>query len=186
LVFSSADEQQQTPEAVSLILRIHLPGKTDSEHVNGELSLRHGAGSILAVLGPLRRRRSALVVRHFSHSAAIPFAEQALAVNPRDTDALSSLALYQAKSGEREKARQLIGRALAIAPKDVDVLGEAAEVFAVTGEEQKALDCLKSAVQGGYPRFEIEANPELAGVRNSPAYREIMARPSTEGSGPVK
>jgi len=80
----------------------------------------------------------------------------------------------------------LIGRALAIAPKDVDVLGEAVEAFAVTGEEQKALDCLKSAVQGGYPLFEIEANPELAGLRNSPAYREIMARPSTEGTGPVK
>ena len=109
-----------------------------------------------------------------TYARAIGLAQQALDVNPRDTDALTSLALYEAKSGEPQKARQLIGRALAIAAKNVDLLGWAAEVYAVTGEEQNALDCLKSAVQGGYPRFEIEANPEFAGLRNNPRYREIM------------
>jgi len=34
---------------------------------------------------------------------------------------------------------------------------------------------LKSAVQGGYPRFELERNPELDSLRNDPRYREIMA-----------
>jgi len=33
---------------------------------------------------------------------------------------------------------------------------------------------LKGAVQGGYPRFEIEANPEFTGLREDPRYREIM------------
>jgi hypothetical protein len=65
---------------------------------------------------------------------------------------------------------------LAIAPKDIDVLSQAVEVYTLAGEQQKALDCLKNAVQGGYPRFEIEANPELAGLRNDPQYREIMAK----------
>jgi tetratricopeptide (TPR) repeat protein/TolB-like protein/predicted Ser/Thr protein kinase len=110
-----------------------------------------------------------------TYARAIGLAERAIEVNPRDTDALGSLAMYEAKSGELQKARQLIGRALAMAPKNVDLLGRAAEVYAVTGEEQNALDCLKSAVQGGYPRFEIEANPEFAGLRNNPRYREIMA-----------
>jgi tetratricopeptide (TPR) repeat protein/TolB-like protein len=110
-----------------------------------------------------------------TYARAIKLAERELEVNPRDTNALGSLAQYQAKSRELEKARQLIGRALEIAPKDVDLLNQAAEVYAVTGEEQKALDCLKSAVESGYPRFEIEANPEFAGLRNDPRYREIMA-----------
>jgi len=94
---------------------------------------------------------------------------------PRDTDALGYLALYEAKSGEPEKAQEPISQALALAPKDVNVQSMAAEVYAVTGDQQKALDCLKSAVQGGYPRFELEHNPELDGLRNDPRYREIMA-----------
>jgi hypothetical protein len=47
------------------------------------------------------------------------------------------------------------------------------------GDRQKALDCLESAVRGGYPRFEIEANPEFDGLRNNPRYREIMAESKT-------
>ena len=54
------------------------------------------------------------------------------------------------------------------------MLSSAVEVYAVTSEQQKALDCLKGAVQGGYPRFEIEANPEFTGLREDPRYREIM------------
>jgi hypothetical protein len=34
---------------------------------------------------------------------------------------------------------------------------------------------IKGAVQGGYPRFELERNPELDGLRKDPRYREIMA-----------
>jgi tetratricopeptide (TPR) repeat protein len=114
-----------------------------------------------------------------TYAHAIGLAERALEVNPLDSDALGSLAMYEAKSGGVEKARPLIGRALAIAPKDVDLLSEAAEVYALAGEQQKGLDCLKSAVQGGYPRFELEANPELASLRNDPRYREIMAEAKT-------
>jgi len=110
-----------------------------------------------------------------SYAQAIRLVERDLGVNPRDTDALSYLALYEAKYGELEKARQPIGQALALAPKDVNVLSEAVEVYAVTGDKQKALDCLKSAVQGGYPRFELERNPELDSLRSDPRYREIMA-----------
>jgi non-specific serine/threonine protein kinase len=114
-----------------------------------------------------------------TYARAIGLAERELEVNPRDTDALGSLALYEAKSGALQKARQLIGQAMAIAPKDMDVLSQAVEVYTLAGEQQRALDCLKSAVHGGYPRFEIEANPELATLRNDPRYREIMAEAKT-------
>jgi tetratricopeptide (TPR) repeat protein len=104
-------------------------------------------------------------------------AERDLEVNPRDTDALGQLALYEAKSGNLKKARLLIGQALTIAPEDPDVLSEAVEVFALTGEQQKALDYLKNALQSGYPRFEVEANPELAGLRSDLRYREMTNPP---------
>jgi tetratricopeptide (TPR) repeat protein/TolB-like protein/predicted Ser/Thr protein kinase len=114
---------------------------------------------------------------------AIGLVQRDLEVNPRDTDALGYLALYEAKSGDLEKARQPIGQALALAPKDVNVQSMAAEVYAVVGDQQKALDCLKAAVQGGYPRFELERNPELDGLRNDPRYREIMGEGKPEASG---
>jgi serine/threonine-protein kinase len=110
-----------------------------------------------------------------TYAQAIALVQRDLEVNPRDTDALGYLALYEAKSGDLEKAHQPIGQALALAPKDVNVQSMAAEVYAVTGDQQKALDCLESAVQGGYPRFELERNPELDGLRNDSRYREIMA-----------
>jgi Flp pilus assembly protein TadD len=86
------------------------------------------------------------------------------------------MALYEAKSGSIEKARQLISQALAIAPKEPDVLTDAVEVYTLAGERQMALDYLKNAVQSGYPRFELEANPELASLRSDPRYREMMAK----------
>ncbi len=114
-----------------------------------------------------------------TYARAIELAERALEVNPRDSNALGSLAMYEAKSGGLEKARLLIAQALAIAPKDVDILSNAVEVYTLVGEQQKALDCLKNAVQAGYPHFELEANPELAGLRNDPRYGEIMAEAKT-------
>jgi tetratricopeptide (TPR) repeat protein len=110
-----------------------------------------------------------------TYAQAIALVQRDLEVNPRDTDALGYLALYEAKSGDLEKARRPIGQALALAPNDVNVLAMAAEVYAVVGDHQKALDCLKIAAQSGYPHFEIEANPELDRLRNDPRYREIMA-----------
>ena len=114
-----------------------------------------------------------------AYARAIGLAERALEVNPRDTEALGSLAMYEAKSGGLEKARTLIGQALAIAPKDGEVLSSAMEVYTLAGERQKALDCLKSAVQGGYSLSELKANPELAGLRNDPSYRELMGGAQT-------
>jgi eukaryotic-like serine/threonine-protein kinase len=111
-----------------------------------------------------------------TYARAIELAERDLGVNPRDQYALAYLAMCESKSGELEKARHSIARALVIAPKDVELLSMAAEVYAVTGDEQKALDCLEGAVYGGYPRFEIEANPEFAELRNNPQYREIMGK----------
>jgi serine/threonine protein kinase/Tfp pilus assembly protein PilF len=109
-----------------------------------------------------------------TYARAIGLAERDLEVNPRDAHALGCLALYEAKSGAVENARQSIGQALAIAPRDVDLLSRAVEVYTLAGEQQKALDCLKGVVEGGYPRFELEANPELAGLRNDARYRDIM------------
>ena len=91
-----------------------------------------------------------------TYAQAIALVQPDLEVNPRDTEALGYLALFEAKSGDLEKARLSIGQALNLAPKDVNVQSMAAEVYAVTGDRQKALDCLKGAVQGGYPLFELE------------------------------
>ena len=63
-----------------------------------------------------------------TYAQAIALVQPDLEVNPRDTEALGYLALFEAKSGEPEKARLPIGQALALAPKDVNVQSMAAEV----------------------------------------------------------
>ena len=109
-----------------------------------------------------------------AYTRAIALAEKSLEVNPRDTEVLGELDGYHANTGAFEKARQLIGKALAIAPKEPALLGEAAKVYAQAGDLQKAFEYLKSSLQAGYPRLEIGASPELAGLRKDPRYREIM------------
>ena len=74
-----------------------------------------------------------------TYAQAIALVQRDLEVNPRDTDTLGYLALYEAKTGDLEKARQPIGQALALAPKDVNVLSMAADVYAVVGDQQRLL-----------------------------------------------
>jgi tetratricopeptide (TPR) repeat protein len=110
-----------------------------------------------------------------TYERAIALAQQQLEVNPRDAGVLGSLAQYHAKIGSHERARQLIGQAVAIAPKDLNLLLKAAEVYNLADNHQEALEWLKRVVQAGYPRFEIEANPEFANLRDHPEFRKMTA-----------
>jgi hypothetical protein len=60
------------------------------------------------------------------------------------------------------------------------------KLYAVTGDQQKALDCLQGDVQGGYPRFEIKANPELDGLRNDPRIARSWPKPRRHGDHAIR
>ena len=110
-----------------------------------------------------------------AYRRAIALAEQQLAVNPKDSDVLSSLAQYSSRVGERAQAQKYLNAALNISPNDVDVLRVACLVHLEAGEQQEALSWLEKSVRAGYPREQLTANPELAGLRARPEFAKLVS-----------
>jgi len=108
-----------------------------------------------------------------SYKQAISLAEKELKVNPRDTDVLSSLALYHSRIDDAVEARQYLSRALHASPNDVDILRIACLVHLEAGEQKESLKWLEKAVHAGYPREQLIANPELASLRSEPEFNRL-------------
>jgi len=108
-----------------------------------------------------------------AYKQAISLAEKQLAVNPKDTDVLSSLALYYSRIGDSGRARKYLGAALRATPNEVDILRIACLVHLEAGEEQESLKWLGKAVHAGYPREQLTANPELTTLRSQPEFTRL-------------
>lgn len=94
-----------------------------------------------------------------AYRKAIELAKQSLGVNPKDSDALTGLALYEAKTGQTDAALAAIKSALTLAPHDSNVLFNAAIVFELAGKREMALNYLKLAAQSGYSLNEMRESP---------------------------
>ena len=105
-----------------------------------------------------------------SYKQAISLAEKLLAVNPSDSDVLSSLAHYHSRIGDRVRAGAYLNTAIRNSPNDVDILLTACLIHLDAGEKRESLKWLEKAVQAGYPREQLIANPELAGLRAEPEF----------------
>jgi tetratricopeptide (TPR) repeat protein len=105
---------------------------------------------------------------------AMELAEDALRVNPRDAWTLADLALYRAKTGQGPAAAQAIERAAALAPRDPSVDYYAAQVYYLQGDRRQSLARLAKALQGGYPKREILADPELKSLHSDPGFRRLV------------
>lgn len=100
-------------------------------------------------------------------------ARERLARNNRDPGTLIDLAWITAMLGRFTDAQQLIGTALALAPTDPYVHYYDALVRARMGETENALDRLEAAVEMGYSRVLIRAEPHLAALRGSARFTAI-------------
>jgi serine/threonine protein kinase/tetratricopeptide (TPR) repeat protein/TolB-like protein len=109
-----------------------------------------------------------------TYKEAISLAEKQLKVNPKDSDVLSSLALYYSRIGDSKRAREYLSEALKASPNDVDVLRIACLVYLEAGEKMESLEWLQKAVRAGYPREQLTANPELASLRSQPEFIRLV------------
>ena len=111
-----------------------------------------------------------------SYKEAISLAEKLLAVNPSDSDVLSSLAHYHSRIGDRAQARAYLDAAIRNSPKDVDILLTACLVHLDAGEKTESLKWLEKAVQAGYPREQLVSNPELVSLRSEPEFIRLEGK----------
>jgi len=112
----------------------------------------------------------AQALENFEH--AIGLAEAARQQKPRDPFVHSDLALYYAKTGRPELARQRMETALILSPEAGEILAAAAEVHELAGRRDQAIEMAREALESGFPQQRLERNPELAALRSDPRMRD--------------
>jgi tetratricopeptide (TPR) repeat protein/DNA-binding winged helix-turn-helix (wHTH) protein len=101
-------------------------------------------------------------------------AREQLAVNSRDPGRIIDLAWITAMLGQLDEAERLITTALELAPVDPYVHFYDALVHVRMGETEAALDRLQRAVELGYSRAMIGAEPHLAELRSHERFVELV------------
>jgi len=121
----------------------------------------------------LRLNRPADAKRAFSTARIL--ALDGLRVNDRDSRNLSRIAAFEAKLGMAAEAVAHATQAVAIAPRDPDVRYKLAVVYAVGGRNGEALRALREAIALGYQAAEANADYDLAGIKGSTEFAQIIA-----------
>jgi len=100
---------------------------------------------------------------------------EALRVNEKDARTLSRLAAFEAKLGMMADAADHAAQAVSIAPRDPDVRYKQAVVASLAGRDDDALRTLKEALALGYQAADAKADYDLAAIRESAQFAQIIA-----------
>ncbi len=109
-----------------------------------------------------------------AYQKAIALMRDELGLNPADHDIRGKLAECLAKEGRASEASIQITRALASAPTDGTLMYRAAIISNNRGDAEVAAAWLKKAMAHGYPRTEIERDPQFALLRSSDMYKKVL------------
>jgi Flp pilus assembly protein TadD len=93
-----------------------------------------------------------------------------LAIDARNPELRSRLAMYEVFGGDRKGALRDVEEALQGGATDGLVLFRAALVFEENGMRERALQSVRAALAAGYSREEIEKAPPLDRLREDPRY----------------
>jgi tetratricopeptide (TPR) repeat protein len=105
---------------------------------------------------------------------ATELAEASRGVNPKVAAVQMSLAEYYAALGDTSRARTLMHAALTLEPDNARLHYQAAVLEERWSNRDEALKWLRSAMERGYSRQQIERSPSLAGLRNDPRFRTVQ------------
>jgi tetratricopeptide (TPR) repeat protein len=120
----------------------------------------------------LRLNRPADAKREFASARMLTL--DALKVNDKDASNLARIGAFEAKLGMADEAAAHAAQAVAIAPRDPNVRFKLAVVNAIIGRHADALRALKEAIALGYKALEASADYDLAGIKSSPEFAQIV------------
>ncbi len=110
-----------------------------------------------------------------AYQNAIRLARDEIAAHPQDLDLQTNLALYLAKSGNKQEALARIQAVERAPKKPTSVLFNSTVVYELCGERNQALAALASALKAGYGLKEIRNEPELVALRADTRYQYLLA-----------
>jgi tetratricopeptide (TPR) repeat protein len=112
-----------------------------------------------------------------SYERAIELSEERLRINPQDMETLTELSLYLAAVGRQDEAEAAMSKVLSSAPEVADGFYLAAKVSLFGGKIDAAQGYLERALQLGYPRSIVAADPQLEEIRAMPRFEEMLEAP---------
>ncbi|MCI0596445.1 MAG: tetratricopeptide repeat protein [candidate division Zixibacteria bacterium] len=115
-----------------------------------------------------------------AYQRAVRLAEETLAANSRDAAHVSHLARFYAMLGEENRALPLLEQSLTLAVDDPDVLARAGGAYEQLGRREKALECIRRALEKGYPLKTVEQSPGLAKLRLDPRFMSMAEKISNK------
>jgi eukaryotic-like serine/threonine-protein kinase len=128
-------------------------------------------------LGDAYQRAPGLAFRSAAaYSTAIMLAVQRLSLNPRSADAMTALALYYAKAGDRANALATARRANEL-PLTSNMYLRLADAYAILVERDQAFESLAAGITKGLGRTQIEQDPDLESLTRDNRYRDLLPKP---------
>ncbi len=109
-----------------------------------------------------------------AYQNAIRLVREEIAAKPDDLETRSTLALYLAKSGDKEGALAEIKNVDAASGKTAAVLLDSAVVHELCGERDTALGTLSAALKAGSTPKEIKIEPEFIALRTDARYQSLL------------
>jgi serine/threonine protein kinase/tetratricopeptide (TPR) repeat protein len=103
-----------------------------------------------------------------SYQRALELAERVRIVNPKDAILLARMAECYAIIEDTSRALGVATRALELAPENIEVIVRAGLVHEQLGERDSALDLIGKALAMGFPRAQLEAQPERTDLLADP------------------
>jgi tetratricopeptide (TPR) repeat protein len=111
-----------------------------------------------------------------TYKRALALVEQQLKVNPRDAEAMSFAAYFNARLGNREKALEYDARATENASDNMYVYYNSALVHAQFGQANEALDALERTVALDYQVDLLPLDPAFESLRKEPRFNRLIEK----------
>jgi tetratricopeptide (TPR) repeat protein len=124
-------------------------------------------------LGDVRESLGQHEAARQAYETAADLARQNLAVNADDINTRVQLAGYDARLGRDDLAKAALAEALRLTPADLYLYYEIAVAYAVLRMPDAAVDALAIAVEQGYPRRLVAADPQFESLRTSERFSRI-------------
>jgi serine/threonine-protein kinase len=128
-------------------------------------------------LGDAYERLKEPVKARQAYVRAVEISRDMLAVNPKDAQTLSRLAVCEAKLGRHADAAIHVGEAAGLDGDDTDVLYRKAVVHALAGRAPDALVALREAVARGFSVSRARTDYDLQSLRGRPEFQTLLDRP---------
>jgi serine/threonine protein kinase len=109
-----------------------------------------------------------------AYEKAIQIAERQRSETPNSKDLVIDLANLYASAGNKEKSLPFIRKALALAGDDPEVQYLAGYSYELLGHRSEAIPLIASSIAQGGPAVEVRQSPELAALRDDPAFRAAL------------